>query len=255
MLERFKKYRFLFEELVKRDFKKKYKRTILGMMWSLLGPLLQLLVMSLVFTQFFGRDTPHFTIYLFSGMLVYSYFRESTSGGMQSLISNAGIITKVNVPKYLFLMSKNVSSLINFVLTLVIYFVFVALDGIVFQWKFLLLVYPVMCLLIFNIGIGLVLSAMYVFFKDIQYLYDIFTMMLMYLSAIFYTIGSYPDYIQNLFYLNPIFNYILYFRTIVIQNAVPSLLLHALCGLYAFLAILIGAMCYKRYNYRFLYYM
>ena len=99
-----KKHQFLFEELVKRDFKKKYKRTILGMLWSLLSPLMTLLVMSIVFTKFFGRNMPHYTIYLFSGNLVFNFFRESTYGGMNSLMSNSNIITKINLPKYIFLL-------------------------------------------------------------------------------------------------------------------------------------------------------
>ena len=93
MLKRWKQYRFLFEELVKRDFKKKYKRTILGMGWSLLSPLLMLLVMRLVFTQFFGRNTPHYTTYLFCGNLIFSYFSEATKSGMSSLMENAKVFT------------------------------------------------------------------------------------------------------------------------------------------------------------------
>ena len=103
ILNRFKEHQFLFTELVKRDFKKKYKRTYLGMLWSVLSPLMTLLVMSLVFTRFFGRTTPHYVIYLFSGNIVYSFFSDSTSGGMGSLLANAAIFTRVNVPKYIFL--------------------------------------------------------------------------------------------------------------------------------------------------------
>ena len=100
MLKKYVRYRFLFEELVKRDFKKKYKRTVLGMFWSVLSPLLMLLVMSLIFTHFFGRNIEHYTTYLFCGNLIYSYFSESTSQGMMSLVGNASIFTKVNIPKY-----------------------------------------------------------------------------------------------------------------------------------------------------------
>ena len=117
--------RFLFSELAKRDFKQKYKRTVLGMWWSVLSPLLQLLVMRVVFSSFFGPDIPHYTIYLFCGNLVYNYFKDSTTGGMSSLMQNRDIISKVNVPKYLFLLSKNVSSLINFALTLAVFLLFV----------------------------------------------------------------------------------------------------------------------------------
>ena len=171
MIQKLKKYQFLFEELVKRDFKKKYKRTVLGMAWSVLSPLLSLLVMRLVFTQFFGRSTPHYTTYLFCGNLVFAYFNESATQGMSSLMGNAGIFSKVNVPKYLFLFSKNVQTFINFGLTLGVFFVFCILDHITFTWKFVLLLYPICCLVLFNIGIGLILSALFVFFRDIQYLW------------------------------------------------------------------------------------
>ncbi len=181
---------FLFEELVKRDFKKKYKRTSLGMLWSVLNPLLTLLVMSLVFTQFFGRTMNHYTIYMFSGNLLFSYFRESTVGGMSSLVSNASIFSKVNIPKYMFLLSRNVSSLINFLLTLCIYFVFVIADGLPIAPRFIMLIYPVVCMVAFNIGMGLILSALNVFYRDTHYFYDIFTLLLMYLSAIFYSVDG-----------------------------------------------------------------
>lgn len=248
-------HQFLFEELVKRDFKKKYKRTVLGMAWSLLSPLLTLLVMKLVFTQFFGRTMEHYTTYLFCGNLVFSYFNESTSQGMASLMGNSTIFTKVNVPKYLFLLSKNVQTLINFGLTLCIFFLFCVFDGIPFTWKFLLLLYPIGCLVLFNIGVGLILSAMFVFFRDIQYLWSIFTQLLMYLSAIFYTIEHYSPVIQQLFLLNPVYVFISYFRSIVIAGVIPSIWIHALMLVDVFVVLGIGCWMYKKYNTRFLYYV
>lgn len=255
IIEKTKQNRFLFEELVKRDFKKKYKRTVLGMIWSILSPLLTLLVMRVVFTQFFGRTTAHYTTYLFAGNLVFSYFRESTSGGMTALVSNANIFSKVNVPKYIFLLSKNVSTLINFGLTLIVFFVFCALDGITFTWKFLMLGYPIICLLVFNLGMGLILSALFVFFKDTQYLYDVFTLLLMYMSGIFYDISAYSIQQQYLFYLNPVYVYIRYFRKIVIDGMIPQLSFHILAAFYAISAIAIGALIYKKNNHKFLYYV
>lgn len=255
MLEKIKKQQFLFEELVKRDFKAKYKRTVLGMAWSILSPLLQLLVMRVVFTQFFGRNTPNYTTYLFCGNLVYNYFRDSTTGGMNSLMQNRGIISKVNVPKYLFLFSRNVSALINFGLTLCVFFLFTLMDGITPGLRYLALIYPVLCLIVFNIGMGLVLSALFVFFRDINYLYDIFTLLLMYMSAIFYTVDGYPPLIQKLFLCNPIFCYIKYFRVVVISGEIPSLPYHLLCAFYAIVMVCIGGWIYKKYNHQFLYYM
>lgn len=255
MIQKFLKHRFLFEELVKRDFKKKYKRTVLGMAWSTLSPLLTLFVMKLVFTQFFGRNAPHYTTYLFCGNLVFSFFRESTSQGMQSLIGNASIYTKVNVPKYLFLFSKNVQTLINFGSTLVIFFFFCILDGIVFTWKFCLLLYPIACLVLFNVGVGLILSAFFVFFRDIQYLWSIFTQLLSYLSAIFYYIDRYDPVVQDLFLLNPIYLFIRYFRKIVIDGAIPTVWFHLLMLADVLIVLGLGCWMYKKYNTRFLYYV
>lgn len=255
MMQKLKKYQFLFEELVKRDFKKKYKRTVLGMAWSVLSPLLSLLVMRLVFTQFFGRSTPHYTTYLFCGNLVFAYFNESATQGMSSLMGNAGIFSKVNVPKYLFLFSKNVQTLINFGLTLGVFFVFCILDHITFTWKFVLLLYPICCLVLFNIGVGLILSALFVFFRDIQYLWSVFIQLLMYLSAIFYTIDSYPPMIKNMFLLNPVYLFIRYFRKIVIDATIPSIWFHLLMLADVVIVLGIGCFIYRKYNTKFLYYV
>jgi ABC-2 type transport system permease protein len=250
-----KKYQFMFEELVNRDFKEKYKRSILGMGWSVLSPLLTLLVMKVIFSTFFGKDIPHYTIYLFSGNIVLSYYRESTRNGMNSLVDNAGIFTKINVPKYMFVLSKNVSALVNFALTLAVYFVFCAFDGIRFNFRMLLLVYPIACLLLMNIGIGMVLSALYVFFRDIRYLYDVLLTLVNYMSAVFYTVDKFPAQYRRLFLLNPVYVYIKYFRVIVIEHKIPSLAYHGLCALYAMLFLALGMVIYKKYNHQFLYYL
>lgn len=250
-----KKYQFLFEELVKRDFKKKYKRTVLGMAWSLLSPLLMLLVMRLVFTQFFGESMEHYTTYLFCGNLIFACFSESTGLGMTSLLENADIFSKVNVPKYLFLLSKSIQGLINFGLTLLVFFLFCILDGITFTWKFVLLLYPICCLVLFNIGVGLILSALFMFFRDIQYLWSVFTQLLMYMSAIFYTIDHYSYTVQCLFLANPVYLFIRYFRKIVIEATIPTLWFHLLMLADVLFVLMIGCWMYKKYNHKFLYYI
>ncbi len=247
--------RFMFEELVKRDFKQKYKRTVLGMAWSVLSPILTLLVMRIVFTQFFGRTMEHYTTYLFIGNVFFSYYREATSGGMRALMGNASIFTKINVPKYLFLLTKNVSTLINFGLTLLVLFMFAAIDGVTFGWHFFAILYPIVCLVIFNIGVGLILSALFVFFRDITYLYEIFTMLLMYMSAIFYTIDGYSPMMQKLFLCNPVYCVIKYVRVVVLDGHLPSFAFHLLVLFYALAALFIGGLIYKKNNHKFLYYV
>lgn len=245
---------FLFSELVKRDFKKKYKRTYLGMLWSVLSPLLTLLVMRLVFTEFFKDNIEHYTTYIFCGNMVFSFFSDATNGGMGSLMGNSGIFSKINVPKYLFLFSRTVISLINFALTFAVFLVFCVIDGVAFSFSFFSLVIPIAFLLVFNLGMGLILSALFMFFRDIQYLWSVFTMLLMYMSAIFYDPARFGEY-ERLFYLNPVYVYIKYFRVAVLDGVLPNLTVHLLALGYALLAFLIGSLIYKRCNHKFLYYV
>ena len=253
-ISRFKGNGFLFEQLVKRDFTHKDKRTSLGMAWSVLLPLLQLFIMKIVFTELLGRNIPHFTIYLLAGNIVMSYYREATTGGMTSLLSNASIISKINVPKYLFLLSKNVSALMNFGLTLIVFFVFCIIDKIQFGWHFFAILYPVACLILLNIGAGMILSALYVFFRDMTYLYSVFLMLLTYVSAIFYSIDRFTPEQQRLFLFNPVYVVIKYIRTVVIDGMIPSFNYHVLCALYPIVFIIIGAIIYKLNNNKFIYY-
>ena len=175
---------------------------------------------------------------------------------MTALSGNAGIFTKVNVPKYLFLFSQNVSTLINFGLTLLVFFIFVAIDGLLITWKYLLLIYPVVCLVMFNVGCSLVLSALFLFFfRDMQYLWGVISRLIMYLSAIMYDIQAFPLPTQYLFYLNPIYVYIYYFRKIVIESSVPAGWVHLLAGFYAVAILGAGFWIYKKYNHKFLYYV
>jgi len=255
LYERIKKEQFLFEELTSRDFKQKYKRTVLGMGWSLLYPLMTLFIQRLVFLHIFGRTTPHYTVYLFAGNLVWSYFRESTTGGMNALVNNASIFSKVNVPKYIFVLTKNVSAFINFCLTLVVFFLFVAIDKVAFSWTFFMIIIPIACMVVFNLGMGMILSALYMFFRDMSYLYDVFLTLLMYLSAIFYTVDSFPASMQRYFLLNPVYCYIKYIRVAVIDGSIPSFSFHLLCMAYAVAALVIGSVIYKKYNHEFLYYV
>lgn len=255
MVDRLKKHGFLFQELVHRDFTKKYKRTALGIGWSVLSPLLQLLVMRVMLTQFFATGIEHYTTFLFAGNIVFNYFNESTNSGMTALAENAAIISKVNVPKYIFVFSKNISSLITFCLTVIIFFVLAWFDGIQFTWKVVFLLIPILCLVLFNIGAGLFLSACYTFFRDLQYLYSIFTFLLMYMSAVFYDINRYSEFAQNLFLLNPIYLFIRYFRKIVLEQTIPTIWFHLLLTADTVLMLALGFYMYKKYNHDFLYYL
>ena len=253
-MEKILRHTFLFEELVKRDFTLKYKRTVLGMLWSVLSPLCTLLIMWIVFKDILGSNINHFAIYMFSGQLVFSFFSDATTQGMTSLLDNASIFTKVNIPKYLFLLSKNISSLINFGLTLLLLMVFVLLDGLSITPMYLLLLYPICCLIAFNIGMGLILSALFVFFRDMQYLWSVFTQLIMWVSAIFYSTSDFDENIRKIFLINPLYAFISYFRSVILDGTVPTIGSHCVILGYTMAVLLAGAFTYKKYNHEFLYY-
>ena len=255
LLTKYKQYKFVFSELVKRDFKKKYKRSYLGVLWSMLSPLFTLLVINFVFGTFFGRTQEHYTIYLFSGWLIFHYYNEATTGAMNALVTNANIFSKVKVPKYLFLFARITSTSVNYFLTLIVYFVFVVIYDLPITWKFIMLLYPIACMFLMILGVGLILSALFVFFKDIKYLYSVFTTALMYATPIFYTIDILEPSKQWVFYLNPLYYYATYFRSIVIEGIIPSWEFHVVMFMISIILLAIGCWMYKKYNHKFLYYL
>ena len=236
---------FLLGELIRRDFIKKYKRTTFGILWSALSPLLLLITMDIIFGTFFGRKMPHYTIYLFSGLLLFNYFSSATRGMMTSLYSNAPIYSKVSVPKHYFVLSLSVARFIDFLVSLAVYFIFVAVDGIAFSGRMLCLLYPIICIYIINLGIGLFLSTIYIFFRDINYLWPIICRIIMYASAIFYDVSILPGIARRLLACNPLYMCIDYFRQLVIHSTVPSLSYHLVLGAMSVFCLVLGIVTYN----------
>ncbi|MCR5067712.1 MAG: ABC transporter permease [Erysipelotrichaceae bacterium] len=255
ILKKIKNYQFLFEELVKRDFKTKYKGTWLGVLWSVLLPLMMFLVMRTVFIEFFGRTVSHYTTYLLAGYIVFNYYSDATKSGMKSLRQNARIIQKVNIPKFLFVLAKNVQVFISFLLNLLVFLIFVKIDDLHITWKFITLLYPIVMLLMFNVGVGFLLSALYTFFRDMSYFYDVVVKLVSYMSAIFYNNKQYSLSVQYKFFINPIYCFIYYFRSVVIDGIIPPMWLHALIFFDALFVLSAGLYLYDRYNTRFLFYL
>lgn len=252
--EKVKQYRFLFEELTKRDFKKKYKRTLLGVLWSVIAPFLTFLVRYFVFGYIFHRHDSGFVIYLLTGTLMFTFFTNATTNGMFSMYSNGAILSKVKVPKSLFVLSSNSAATFNFFLTLIVYFIFMIICNVSFGPHLLLMIYPILCLIIFNIGMSYILSALFVFFRDMQYLYQIFTMLLMYMSAIFYEVKHFPEELRFVFNINPVYHYISYMRQLVMQSSVPGFAEHIICLSFALGMLGIGYFVHSKTEQKFVYY-
>ena len=180
----FSKYRPLIRELVTRDLKVKYRRSVLGYMWSILNPLLMMLLQTLVFSYMFRFDIPNFPLYLICGNTLFNFFNESTNMGMGSVLGNASLIKKVYVPKFIFPISRVVSSFVNLLFSLAAILLVMLITRSPFYWTILLVWAPLLLLLAFCCGMAVLLSALAVYFRDLQYLYGILTMAWMYATPL-----------------------------------------------------------------------
>lgn len=188
-IQEFKQYRFLLSELVKKGIVLKYRRSYLGMVWTLLEPLLNMLVLTFVFGTLFGNSDKTYPVFILSGRLIYSCFSQSTKAALRSIRANSGMINKVFVPKYLYPLSSVLYSYVIFLFSLII-LVGVSLILGIWPTKYILLVWiPLLLIFLFSLGIGMILSTLGVYFRDLEYLWDVALALLMYLCAIFY----YPD--------------------------------------------------------------
>lgn len=249
------KYRFLIKQLVDRDFKAKYKRSILGVLWSFLNPLLNMLVQYVVFSNMFKFDIPNFPVYLLCGNVVFSYFSESCGMALTSIVGNAGLITKVYVPKYIYPLTRIMSSMVNLLISLIPLFVVALLSGLVPTKAYLLLPVPLLCLAMFCLGLGMLLAAAMVFFRDIQFLWGVLTTIWMYLTPIFYPVSTLPEAVQTVVKMNPLYFYVTFVRTCVINGISPEPVMYAQCALMGLGMLLIGAFVFKRSQDKFVLYL
>ncbi len=261
IIANFKKYAFLMQQLILRDFKVKYKRSVLGVLWSLLNPLLMMGVMALVFSQMFKfrMENVNYLVYLMSGLVMFNYFSEASQNAMTSVVTNFDLMTKVYIPKYIFPLTKVLFVAINFVLTLIpLLLVILFTDGgstriLIGPYYFLLI--PIFILfIIFTAGIGLFLSATSVFLRDIFYIYGIVLTIWQYMTPTFYDIAIIPSKLQPIFKLNPLYIFINSVREIVLFGRMPTTFDVFLMLIWTTLAFVIGSLVFKKNQDKFIYY-
>lgn len=245
-------YRSLLYQFIRRDFRAKYKRSVLGILWTVLNPLLTMLVLTVVFSTIFRFDIPNFPVYLLSGQVVFAFYSEATSMAMNSILGGGGMIKKVYIPKYILPISTVLSSLVNFLLSLIALLFVMLVTGVPFHWTILLVPIPILFILLFSMGIGLILSAAVVFFRDVNYLYGILLTALYYFTPIFYPISIIPDKFRFLISLNPMFHFVEYFRTVAIYGGIPSLWQNVVCLILAFISLAIGLYVFYKKQDRFI---
>lgn len=220
----FKKYLPLLSEIVARDIKTKYRRSVLGVLWTLLNPLLMMIVLSIVFSQLFGRFAiENYPIYLLSGQVIFNFFSESTSTSMSSIIDNAPLLKKVYIPKYIFVLAKTISISINLFASFAALIIVMLVTRADLHYTVVLSIIPVAFLIVLSIGVGLMLSAFAVKFRDVVHLYSVFTTVLLYLTPVIYPIQSLPGWVANIVRINPITSILTMFRGFMLYGSAPDL--------------------------------
>lgn len=217
------RYKDLVGQLVSRDIKIKYRRSVLGYLWSVLNPLMIMLVMVIVFSTMFKRSINNFPVYLLTGQIMFNFMNTSTHQAMNSIVGNASLLKKTYVPKYIFTLSKITSGLVDFVFSLGALLIVMLVTRTIFSWYIILFPLVAVQLYIFCIGLGLILAEATVFFRDIQYIYTVITTAWLYLTPMFYPITALPENLQYaVSHFNPMYYYIEQFRSLILYREFPS---------------------------------
>ena len=221
-IRNFVKFQPLLSELVAGDIKIKYRRSVLGVLWTLLNPLCMMIILSIVFSSIFKFDVENFPLYVLSGQVIFNFFNDSTTSSMSAIISSASLIKKVYVPKYLFVLSRVMSSFINLMASFTALLLVMVATRAELHWTVFLSVIPLAMVVLFSFGVGMFLAAITVRFRDVIHLYSVFTTGLLYLTPVIYPMAALPDVVKTIVMINPLTNYLLMFRDVMFNNTLPS---------------------------------
>lgn len=250
-----RKYRFLIRQLVARDFKTKYKRSVLGVLWSFLNPLLTMLVQYFVFSTIFRADIPNYPVYLLIGIIMFNFFSESCGMSLTSILGNASLITKVYVPKYIYPLTRVISSVINLAISLLPLLLVMLFTGTHLEKSAILAFFFLGCLVLFCLGLGMLLSAMMVFFRDTQFLWNVCSMLWMYATPIFYPESILPEQFHVILNLNPLYYFLKCTRMCVLDGISPEPILYVVSFLIAIAMLLVGSWIFNKTQDRFVLYL
>ena len=251
----YKRYNFLMRQLVGRDFKKKYKRSVLGFGWTILNPLLTMLVQYVVFSTLFKTSIDNFVTYLLTGIVLMGFCTESIGLGLSSIIDNAHLINKVYMPKEIYPLSRVISSTINLLLAMVPLLAVALCSGAPISKAMLLIPIDLMLLLLFCYGMVLILSTSMAFFSDTMFLWNVLSTLWMYLTPIFYPVSIIPEQFLTIYKMNPMYQFITFMRTILIEGQAPSPGNYLGCIISAAVVIIIGRYVFKKNEDKFILYL
>lgn len=247
MFDTFSEKKFLLTELVKKNLTSKYKDSVLGILWSFFNPLLTMLVFTAIFSMLFGRNIQNYPVYYLAGRLAFDFYNHGTKGAMNSIRRNANLLKKIFVPKHMFAISAVCYEFVNFLISFVILFGVMLLTGATFHLTLLYSIIPLFFLVVLIFGAGLILAVCNTYFSDIGYLYNVFTLVLLYASAMFYPIEIVPAKVQVIFTLNPVYCAMSCFRQCV-YGVAPDWSMVLYLATFAFTTLGSGILLFKIYE-------
>lgn len=249
-------YQDLIKELVERDLKLKYRRSILGYVWSILNPLLIMIVLSIVFSTMLGKKIENYPVYLISGRLMYDFLKTSTTNAMKSVTGNASLLRKVYMPKYIFTLAKVTSCMVDMVFSFGALLIVMIATGAKFHWELLLTPLVIAQIYIFCCGLGFFLAQLNVFFRDMQHIYSAVLTAWLYLTPIMYQVDFLPAKLQILVKgFNPLYYYVAQFRDMVYYGRFPGPRIFWGGWLIAFLMLVVGVWSFQRSKDKFILYI
>lgn len=243
-----RQYIFAVKQMVSREVKRKYARSYLGIVWSVLNPLMSMAVLSLIFSTIFQRSIENYPIYYLTGSLFWHLFSDATSHGMSALVDNRAMLLKVKMSKQTFVIARVLTALTNFGYSFVAYVIMLLVFRIRPTVYIIFLPIDVFFMFMFAMGITFALSIIYVFFADIKYLYSIFLQLLLYISALFYPVDRLSETMQWVIRKNPVYNYIEFARDIVLYGIMPEPVLWIKITLWGVISFVIGYIFFKKYE-------
>ena len=255
MTNNLKNYLPLIRELVKRDLKVRYRRSVLGYLWSLLNPLLMMCVLSYVFSTIFQSTIDNFPLYLICGQTLWNFFNESTNMAMHSVLQNGALIRKVYIPKYIFPISRVLSSFVTMSFSLLAILIVMLFTGARVYWTIALFWAPLLLLFLLCCGIGLILSALSVYFRDIIHLYGVLTLAWMYATPVFYDVSILPANVQATIGWNPMYQYITAFRSLILYGQVPQAGTWLVCACWSLGMLAAGFAVFRKLQRNFILYI
>lgn len=250
-----KKYKFLIRQFVIRDFKTKYKRSVLGIFWSFLNPLLMMVVQYFVFSEIFKSDIVNYPVYLLIGITSFNFFSEAINTSLNSILSNSGLITKVYIPLYVFPLSKLLSAIINYGISLIPVFIACFITRIEFKPTAFLAFFFIFCLTVFSYGLGLMLAASMVFFRDTQFLWGVFSLIWIHATPIFYPESIIPQQYKFIHYANPLYYYVTGIRSCVMDGISPEPARYLLCLAISVGVLILGSFIFRKSQNKFIVYI